>query len=430
LTAEATDADGTISKVGFFNGTTLLSTSTAAPYTFDWLNVPPGTYSVTAKATDNLGGVKTTPVANLTVKSTNIAPTVSITDPANGTTIVLPINDNTNYTPITTLKVNTADADGVVVKVEYYNYIYGFQDGISGYYPQHLLGTATYAPFSYVLTTANNVGGLEKIVAVATDDTGAITTSAPVNIGIDTPISITVSSPIDGAALGGSPSSVIIRHKITTTSNAWPYKIEFYNGAVLLDTFFPNRNTYPIYDYWRDKNYIINNLPAGMYNLIVKVSDEYGLTASSKPVNFTIKSTNILPEVNIIKPLNNISLAGPTSISFDVFARDNDGDVRKLEFFNGDEYLGNAERCIIGLPWCDPNLSTFKWVDAPVGNHSVTAKATDNTGAVATSSPISIFVTANNIPPNVTVTLPGSGAIFGGGRMPPFFRYRRHSKQG
>jgi Bacterial Ig domain len=234
LAAEAADADGTISKVEFFNGTTLLSTSTAAPYTFDWLNVPPGTYSVTAKATDNLGGVKTTPVANLTVKSTNIAPTVSITDPANGTTIVLPINDNTNYTPITTLKVNTADADGVVVKVEYYNYIYGFQDGISGYYPQHLLGTATYAPFSYVLTTANNVGGLEKIVAVATDDTGAITTSAPVNIGIDTPISITVSSPIDGAALGGSPSSVIIRHKITTTSNAWPYKIEFYNGAVTL----------------------------------------------------------------------------------------------------------------------------------------------------------------------------------------------------
>jgi len=53
LTATATDADGTISSVKFYNGTTLLGTVTTAPYTYTWTNVPQGSYSITAVATDN-----------------------------------------------------------------------------------------------------------------------------------------------------------------------------------------------------------------------------------------------------------------------------------------------------------------------------------------------------------------------------------------
>ena len=38
-------SDGTISRVEFYNGTTLLNTDTAAPYSFAWSSVPAGTYS-------------------------------------------------------------------------------------------------------------------------------------------------------------------------------------------------------------------------------------------------------------------------------------------------------------------------------------------------------------------------------------------------
>jgi hypothetical protein len=68
LSATASDPDGSVAKVEFFNGTTLIpgATVTNAPYTFTWANVAAGTYSVTAKATDNLG--KATSSAAIQVK--------------------------------------------------------------------------------------------------------------------------------------------------------------------------------------------------------------------------------------------------------------------------------------------------------------------------------------------------------------------------
>ena len=53
--ANAADADGTVSKVEFYHGATLLGTDTSAPYAYTWAGVGPGRYTVTAKATDNAG---------------------------------------------------------------------------------------------------------------------------------------------------------------------------------------------------------------------------------------------------------------------------------------------------------------------------------------------------------------------------------------
>jgi hypothetical protein len=55
ISATAADADGTITKVEFYNGTTLLSTKTSAPYSLDLTNVAAGNYYISAKATDNSG---------------------------------------------------------------------------------------------------------------------------------------------------------------------------------------------------------------------------------------------------------------------------------------------------------------------------------------------------------------------------------------
>jgi hypothetical protein len=54
LEAIATDPDGTVSKVEFFSGSQRLGEMTSAPYSYIWKNVIPGSYTITAVATDNL----------------------------------------------------------------------------------------------------------------------------------------------------------------------------------------------------------------------------------------------------------------------------------------------------------------------------------------------------------------------------------------
>jgi len=67
LTATASVAGGTITKVEFYNGTTLLGTSTSSPYSYNWTNVLAGTYKITAVATDNLGNKATSIVDTIKV---------------------------------------------------------------------------------------------------------------------------------------------------------------------------------------------------------------------------------------------------------------------------------------------------------------------------------------------------------------------------
>ena len=69
ISANASDADGTISKVEFFQGSTKLGESTTSPYQFTWNNVAPASYgyTLTAKATDNGGAITTSGAVNVGV---------------------------------------------------------------------------------------------------------------------------------------------------------------------------------------------------------------------------------------------------------------------------------------------------------------------------------------------------------------------------
>jgi regulation of enolase protein 1 (concanavalin A-like superfamily) len=62
INATAADPENQLTKVEFYNGTTLLGTATAAPYSFAWTSVPAGTYSLTAVAYD-AGGLTAQSVA-------------------------------------------------------------------------------------------------------------------------------------------------------------------------------------------------------------------------------------------------------------------------------------------------------------------------------------------------------------------------------
>ena len=59
LAASASDPDGTVAQVAFYSGQTLIGTDTTAPFSLSWTNVAPGSYTLTAVATDNLGATKT-----------------------------------------------------------------------------------------------------------------------------------------------------------------------------------------------------------------------------------------------------------------------------------------------------------------------------------------------------------------------------------
>ena len=69
ISANAADADGTIARVDFYNGSTLLGSDTTSPYSFAWSNVPAGTYSLTAVARDNASAQTTSAARSVTVNN-------------------------------------------------------------------------------------------------------------------------------------------------------------------------------------------------------------------------------------------------------------------------------------------------------------------------------------------------------------------------
>jgi len=69
VTAAASDPDGTVTKVEFRDGTTLLGQDTTAPYSLTWKNVPQGSHVLTVRATDNAGAVTTSSPVGITVRS-------------------------------------------------------------------------------------------------------------------------------------------------------------------------------------------------------------------------------------------------------------------------------------------------------------------------------------------------------------------------
>lgn len=76
INASASDTDGTVIKVEFFEGTNKLGEDNISPYSFDWTSVSVGTYVLTAKATDNATGIGTSTPVNIIVNSPSISGTV------------------------------------------------------------------------------------------------------------------------------------------------------------------------------------------------------------------------------------------------------------------------------------------------------------------------------------------------------------------
>jgi hypothetical protein len=59
ISASASDSDGVVTRVEFYNGAEFLGEDSTAPYSFVWSSVPDGCYRIMARAIDDLGGTST-----------------------------------------------------------------------------------------------------------------------------------------------------------------------------------------------------------------------------------------------------------------------------------------------------------------------------------------------------------------------------------
>ena len=191
INASALDTDGSVALVEFYEGGFFLGSDTTAPFSFTWTNAAAGSYALTARATDNLGAVKTSAPVNITIQpGANSPPTVSITSPAGGATFTAPAS--------VTINADAADSDGSVTKVDFYN-------------GSTLLGTDTTSPYSFSWTSVPE--GSYTLTAKATDNVGGATTSAPVSITVNpagnTPPIVSSTAPADGSTYT-APASVTL----------------------------------------------------------------------------------------------------------------------------------------------------------------------------------------------------------------------------
>jgi len=162
IIATASDSDGTVTNLALFDGITVLGQTNSAPFT-NTASLAIGSHALTAVATDNGGLSTTSAVVNVTVNAANIPPSVTITNPLVATT-----NGNTDSV---TVQISATDSDGTVTNVQLFN-------GAT------LLRSFTTAPYNFSGTAlaGSFALGTNVLTAIATDNSGASSTSAPVRV--------------------------------------------------------------------------------------------------------------------------------------------------------------------------------------------------------------------------------------------------------
>jgi plastocyanin/uncharacterized protein (DUF2141 family) len=238
--ASATDSDGTVTNVQFLIGPTVLTNQTTAPFSAVTNNLPAGSYTLSAIASDNLGAKKTNFV-NIVVDA---PPFVTITNPAAGAVFIAPAN--------VTVQASASDSDGTVTNVQF------------------LIGTTvltnqTTAPFSVV--TNNLAAGSYTLSAIASDNLGTTTTNS-VNIIVDTPPSVTITNPAADVVLS-APANVTVQASVADTDGSVT-NVQFLIGSTVLT----NQTAAPF-------SAVTNNLPAGSYTFSAIASDDNGVKATN-----------------------------------------------------------------------------------------------------------------------------------------------------
>ncbi|MGB0581839.1 MAG: Calx-beta domain-containing protein, partial [Limisphaerales bacterium] len=120
--------------------------------------------------------------------------------------------------------------------------------------------------------------------------------------------------------------------------------------------------------------------------------------------------TNRPPIVQILNPHHHTTLVEPERVLLVAAARDNDGTVQSVEFFDGDDSIGVVTVPNLLLPDATgaANLTVLppwhlEWTNIAPGIHIIRAKAIDNEGAETTSRPVEVRVVSREELPVVQI---------------------------
>ncbi len=130
------------------------------------------------------------------------------------------------------------------------------------------------------------------------------------------------------------------------------------------------------------------------YYYVVSSFNPAGAGANSTEVSAS--PTNVPPVISWVVPANNATFIRPKTITLTASATDPDGTVTNVAFFNGTTLLGNVTTGT-------GNQYSLTWSNAAVGSHTLSACATDNSGAT-NKSPATTAIVVQPL----TLTLPGT----------------------
>ncbi len=367
ITASATSTTGTVSKVEFFANGASLGTDTQFPFATAWIPQTPGTFALTARATDNFGTVTDSTVVTVTVTGGSV-PTVSISTPLTGSSAVAGTT-----VPVV---VNATAANGTIVSVEV------LANNVS-------IGTDTTFPYNFTWSPTG-VGNV-ALTAVAIDSQGNRSVSAAVSVSV-TGVSpgapaISLTAPAAGASLPVGVATLLAA--TATDADGTIAQVEFFaNGASLgTDTVFPY-------------NLAFNPGATGNYVLTARATDNGGNVTTSAAVNVTV-SGGTAPSVAITAPVDGGILGVNAPVTVTAAATSTTGFIRTVEFFlNGAPLASDTT-----FPYAAP------WTPTAVGTYTLTARATDNLGNITDSAIVTVTVGASAAP-TVAITNPATGSAY------------------
>lgn len=370
------DLGGAVAKVEYFLSGVSKGSTTTSPFNMTLYSVPAGTHTISAKATDNNGEVTLSNLVTVTVFNSvtgNTAPSANISQPIHNTTYSL------NNGPVDVPVVFTAsdpDAGGSINRVELY---------VNGVLSTAVPGASIKKIFRFTDPNTYQFSG------AVFDNYGKSGNPGPISIKVlaaapgNTPPVSLLTKPVANATY---PSFTNIAFAATATDAGGSInRVEFYRNDGVADSLFKtltgNLATY---------TYTMPGIAAGRYTFKVRAYDDLGVYSDSPAVPVIV---NTSPTVSITAPANNALINLPASITLQANATDVDGNISKVEFYEGTTRLGEA------------TAPPYNWVlSNPVsGTYAYTAKVYDALGAVATSNVVNVVV---NQPPTIGLSVAGA----------------------
>jgi glucose/arabinose dehydrogenase len=192
------------------------------------------------------------------------------------------------------------------------------------------------------------------------------------------PPTVAIVSPTNGASFT-SPANVPITANANDPDGSVA-NVEFFDGATSLG----NDSTSPYS--------VTASLATGAHAITAVATDNLGLSTTSAVVNVTVSVGNVPPSVTITNPVDNAIFGNTDTLTVRTSASDSDGSVTNVQLFNGAVLLRNFTTG----PY---NFSgTAIAGNFALGTNTLTAVATDNLGARATSAPVHVII-ARYLPP-------------------------------